>query len=377
MVLIMDFIFSGNKMQKYGFLSVFLNYNSKNEEMILVTGATGLVGGNLIWHLLQENDRVSAIRRPSSNLQPLHTIFSFYTAFPDDFLARIDWIVADVLDENSIQQAMKGVTLVYHCAAVVSFNAGEQTILDVNVAGTRNMVRSALDNNITKFCFVSSIAACGRADNKEQIDENDVWTDTPQRSLYSRSKYYSEQEVWKGIDEGLNAVIVNPGVILGVSGTNTGSSQLFSQARKGLAFYTLGCSGYVDVRDVVKAMILLTQSTISGERFILVGENCSGKDILGWMADGFGKHRPFICIGKRTLWTVGVIVEMVGKLFRFTPLLDRATARTATHKEYYSNSKVEKALHFQFTPIEKCILEICSFQKNRNGRKVRSENPAV
>jgi nucleoside-diphosphate-sugar epimerase len=330
--------------------------------MIVVTGATGLVGGNLLWHLLQENERVSAIRRPTSNFEFLRTIFSFYTANTDEYLDRIDWKTADVLDEKSIQEAMHGATLVYHCAAVVSLGNNADILLDTNVIGTKNIVSAAMDNGIRKLCFVSSIAACGKAEHGKMIDENSVWKDSPNRSLYSRSKYYSEQEVWKGIEAGLNAVIVNPGVILGVSGNNSGSSQLFSLVRRGLMFFTDGGSGYVDVQDVVKAMIQLIKSDIQGERFILVGENCSNKDVLSWMADGFSKRRPLISIGKRLLWLVGVLSENLGKIFQFSPIIDRRTAFSITNREYYSSSKIEKELGFRFKPIEKCIKEVCEFQ---------------
>ena len=335
--------------------------------MILVTGATGLVGGNLLWHLLQENDRVAAIRRITSNLVPLRTIFSFYTPNPDEFLDRIDWKIGDVLDESSLLEALIDVTIIYHCAAVVSLGNNADNLLDTNVTGTRNIVNAALKAGVKKLCFVSSIAACGRAHGDEKVDENSVWEESEHRSAYARSKYYSEQEVWKGIEKGLNAVIVNPGVILGVSGTTSGSSQLFAQVQKGLMFYTNGGSGYVDVQDVVRAMILLTNSEISGERFILSGENCSNKDVLSWMADGFGKRRPFILIGKRILWTVGILSELLGKMFHFKPLIDRGTARSATNREYYSNRKIEEAIGFQFTPIENSIKEICRFL---NGQKI-------
>jgi dihydroflavonol-4-reductase len=253
-------------MQKYCFLSVFLDFKSKNEKMILVTGGTGLVGGNLIWHLLKENDRIVAIRRRTSNPEALRIIFSFYTSTIDEFLDRIDWIIADLLDENSISEAMQNISVVYHCAAIVSFDNKAEIISETNVTGTRNVVRAALKNNISKLCFVSSIAACGSSGNDAATDEETGWKDSPNHSLYKLSKYYSEQEVWKGIKEGLNAVIVNPGVILGVSGTHTGSSEIFLHVQKGLMFYTKGGSGYVDVQDVVQAMILLTKSDISGER---------------------------------------------------------------------------------------------------------------
>ena len=331
--------------------------------MILVTGATGLVGGHLLWHLLQENDRVTAIRRTTSNLEPLRTIFSFYTPLPDAFLSRIDWKIADVLNEDSIKAALQNATTVYHCAAMVSLGNMGDVLLDTNVLGTRHVVRAALETGVEKLCFISSIAACGSAFNNEEIDEGSIWTENENRSLYSKSKYYSEEEVWKGIREGLNAVIVNPGVILGVSGTDTGSSQLFSLVSKGLMFYTHGGTGYVDVRDVVKVMIQLMNSKCSGERFVLVGENCSNKDILCWMADGFMKRRPFISIGKRTLWTIGFLSEIAGKIFHFHPIIERGTARSATHREYYSSNRVEKQLGYTFTSISKCIQDVCDFRK--------------
>lgn len=330
--------------------------------MILVTGGTGLVGGHLLWHLLQENNRVVAIRRSSSNLNPLRAIFSFYTANPDEYLARIDWRKADVLNPKSLQDALQGISIIYHCAAIVIPGVGGDSLLDTNVIGTRNVVRAALETYVKKFCFVSSIAACGQSDITEIIVENSIWTDSPNRSLYSRSKYYSEQEVWKGIRRGLNAVIVNPGVILGVSGIDTGSSQLFSQVQKGLLFYTNGGTGYIGVSDVVTAMLVLTKSEISGARFILVAENCSNKEILCWMADGLGKRRPFIGVGKKLLWLVGLLSEGLGKVFRFRPLIDRATARTATNRKYYSSNKIENSIGFTFTPIEQCIREVCDFR---------------
>ncbi|MDR3652973.1 MAG: NAD-dependent epimerase/dehydratase family protein [Paludibacter sp.] len=332
--------------------------------MILVTGGTGLVGGNLLWHLLQENDKVTAIRRSTSKIESLRTIFSFYTTTPERFLERIDWIVADVLDENSILKAMTHATIVYHCAAMVSLGNNDDILQHTNVIGTRNIVNACIQNNINKLCFVSSIAACGKSIIGEHIDENSFWEDSSIQSTYSRSKYYSEQEVWKGIQKGLNAVIVNPGVILGVSGSNAGSSKLFSQIQKGMIFYTLGGSGYVDVQDVVKVMIQLTNSSISRERFILVAENCSNKDILNWIADGFKKNHPFIRVGKRALWAVGIVSEFFGKLFNFQPLIDRGTAKSAINRNYYSSKKITNSISYKFTPVKDCIKDVCLYLSN-------------
>jgi len=331
--------------------------------MILVTGATGLVGGHLIWHLLQENEKVIAIKRNTSSTKALKTIFSFYTENPDAYLQKIEWRIADVLDKDSLVTVFDDIHVVYHCAAVVSLSNSGSGLTETNVIGTRNIVNLSLNKKISKFCFVSSIAACGHTADNQVVNENTKWKDNEHRSAYAQSKYLSEQEVWRGMNEGLNAVIVNPGVILGVSGAEGGSSQLFSQVKKGLMFYTNGGSGYVDVQDVVKSMILLTNSEISNERFIIVAQNCSNKEILSWMADGFGKKRPRILIGKKLLFSIGFLSEMAAKIFKFTPLIDRSMARSATNREFYSNSKSRGIPNFKYKSVEKCITEVCEFLK--------------
>ncbi|MEI6555454.1 MAG: NAD-dependent epimerase/dehydratase family protein [Paludibacter sp.] len=330
--------------------------------MIVVTGATGLVGGHLLWHLLQGHERVSAIRRKTSSMIPLRTIFRFYTENPDDFLGRIDWIEADIMNYQSVLSAFENKSVVYHCAAMVSLGSTDSELLETNITGTRNVVEACLKNRVKKLCFVSSIAACGKVENEQLIDEKTLWVDSPQQLAYSRSKFFSEQEVWKGIEKGMKAVIVNPGIILGVSGMNGGSSELFARMQKGLIFYTNGCRGYVDVQDVVKIMIQLTESDISGERFVLVGNNCSNKDILSWMADGFGRRRPFIGIGKNMMLIIGYFFEITGKLFGFKPLIDTGTARSATGISLYSSEKVRQKLGYNFNSIEKCIEDVCRFR---------------
>jgi nucleoside-diphosphate-sugar epimerase len=333
--------------------------------MILVTGATGLVGGHLLWHLLQKHEQIVALKRKTSNLTPLRTIFRFYTDEPDAWLNKIEWRDANILDMVSLRDAMQGITLVYHCAAVVSLGKGDDTLMDTNVLGTRNVVSVALENKTTKLCFVSSIAACGFADHGEMITEETPWEKSNHKSLYAISKYKAEQEVWKAIQNGLHAVIVNPGVILGVSGINSGSSMIFEQSRKGMLFYTLGGSGYVDVQDVVKAMIQLMESNISGERFILVSENNSNKDILTLMAKGFKKPRPFINVNKSFLTLAGLLVESAGKIFGFKPVIDRSFAVSATNRSYYSAQKIKNALDYRFKPISQCIQEVCAFMLKR------------
>jgi len=329
--------------------------------MILVTGATGLVGGHLLWHLLQQHEKIVAIKRASSNMNTIHTVFKFYTKNPDEYLKKIAWRIADVNDYDSLQKAMPGIEQIYHCAAIVSLGKQDNNIDDVNVSGTRNMVELALAHKVKKFCYVSSIAACGFSHKGEMIDEKTPFQSSTHKTPYAVSKHTAEQEVRKGIEKGLKAIIVNPGVILGVSGAKSGSMLLFHQVKRGMMFYTLGGSGYVDVQDVVKVMILLMDSDIHSERFILVGENNSNQEILNWMATGFKKPKPFIRVGRRLITVIGFFSEISGKIFKYTPLLDRSMGVSATNRSYYSSQKIKDALGYQFNPISKCIADVCRF----------------
>jgi nucleoside-diphosphate-sugar epimerase len=223
------------------------------------------------------------------------------------------------------------------------------------------MVNLCLELNVKKLCFVSSIAACGHLSGTNLIDEETPFQLVDVKSMYAKSKYWSEQEVWSGINRGLNAVIVNPGVILGYSGSDNGSAKLFSLIQKGLIFYTHGGSGYVDVQDVVKIMIALTDSPVCGQRYILVGENKSNKEVLGLIAGGLGKKKPFIGIGRNFLIAIGAVLGFAGKVFGFTPMLDIAGARSATGRSWYSNQKIVNQLKIKFTPIDVCIIGVCRY----------------
>lgn len=330
--------------------------------MILVTGATGLVGGNLLWFLLQQNEQVVAIRRESSQLDSLRTIFSFYSSTPDIYLKRIIWRTADVLDYPSLISAFENITIVYHCAAVVSLGKKDDLLRETNVTGTKNIVNASLLRNVKKLCFVSSIAACGVNPLSGKIDETGKWNNLLQHSLYAESKFLSETEVSNGNEKGLNTVIVNPGVILGVSGNDMGSSEIFSRVRRGLIFYTAGSSGYVDVQDVAKAMIELTNAEISGENFILVAENISNRKLLDTIAKYYGKRSPFIGINKNILILAGIICELLGLLLKKSIRFDRGTAKSITNQTTYSCEKIKNKIGYEFKPIESCIKEICDFQ---------------
>lgn len=326
--------------------------------MILITGATGMLGGHLIWHLLRENSQVIAIKRANSDTDNLKSIFQYYGGNADELFRKIIWKEGDVENFDSLLSAMEGVEYVYHCAAMVNLGKNSQRMLDVNVGGTENVVKAALQRNVKKLCFVSSIAALPNGNGSDPIDEQTPFTKNERTSLYGESKRQAENAVNKGISQGLQAVTVNPGVIIGYSKNMTGSGELFKRVKAGLPFYTNGMTGYIAVQDVAKAMILLMKSEINGEHFVLVGENKTHKDVLRSIADGYGKYRPFIGMNKSMIYAAFVL-EMLGKIFRFTPVIDSSSAKISISRKKYSSEKFLKAFSdFQFSSVEETIKKI-------------------
>ncbi|MCG8802673.1 NAD-dependent epimerase/dehydratase family protein [Tenacibaculum finnmarkense] len=330
--------------------------------MILVTGGTGLVGAHLLYHLTQKEDKIRAIYRTDEKREHVKKIFSFYTDDIEPLFSKIQWIQADITDIPSLEPVFKDITQVYHCAALVSFNPKDyQKMRQVNIEGTANIVNFSIENKVKKFCFVSSIAAVGNAINSKPIDEENEWSDSDTHSGYAITKYGAEMEVWRGSQEGLEVVIVNPGVILGSGFWQEGSGKLFTQINNGFNFYTQGITGFVGVQDVVKAMLLLMKSdnkNIKNERFILVSENKSFKEILDTIADNLHKKRPAIKVSKTLsalAWRVSFLVSLLTKK---KPLLTKNTARASHNISYYSSSKIEKALAFKFELINSQIAKI-------------------
>ncbi|MEJ7674610.1 MAG: NAD-dependent epimerase/dehydratase family protein [Chitinophagaceae bacterium] len=243
--------------------------------MILVTGGSGLVGSELIIQLLEQGNKVKAIY----NRTPL-TINHL----------NVTPVKCDILDTSELEDAMQGITQLYHCAAMVSFSAKhKEQLFKINIEGTANVVNAALDAGVNKMVHVSSVSALGRIRENEFITEKMNWTEESSNSSYGKSKYFGEMEVWRAIGEGLDAVIVNPSIILGSGNWNKGSSELFRSAYNEFPWYTEGVTGVVDVKDVARAMIMLMNSEISGEKFILNAENLSYKEIFTNIANCFGK----------------------------------------------------------------------------------------
>jgi len=327
--------------------------------MILVTGGTGLVGSHLLYHLSLKNDAIRAIYRTDSSLEKVKKVFSFYTD-DDAFFSKIEWFKADITQVPAMIPAFLGVKHVYHCAAFISFNRKDyREMRKVNIHGTEIIVNLSVDANVEKLCFVSSIAAVGESLNDNLIDEECEWNKELDNSGYSITKFGAEMEVWRASQEGIKVVIVNPGVILGSGFWNAGSGKLFSQVYNGFKYYTEGITGFVSVQDVVKPMIQLMNATVKNERFILISENKSFKEIFFSIADGLGKKRPSIKIKP---WQTAIFWRfswLVSKITGVAPLITKYSAKSAHSVSKYSSEKIKNTINYEFESVEKSIERIC------------------
>jgi dihydroflavonol-4-reductase len=315
--------------------------------MILVTGGSGLVGSHLIAALVKEGKKVRALFRSTVPQIP--------------FAEQIEWVKGDILDVSALEEALIGISQVYHCAAMVSFNPKNKAALfQTNVEGTANLVNCCIDASVEKLLFVSSVAALGRIREDRAINETMNWTPETSNSEYGKSKYLAETEVWRGISEGLNAVIVNPVIILGAGDWEKGSSEIFKSAYDEFPWYTSGTGGFVDVADLVNAMILLMESNVAAERFIISAENLGYREIFSQIALYFHKKPPHKKVTKLLAAIVWRIEAIKGYFTGNTPLLTKETAATAQACVQFNNTKLMQQFpSFQYRPITDSIERIC------------------
>ena len=318
---------------------------------ILITGATGFVGSYLTRFLVKKGfTNVVCLKRATSRMDLVAEVVD-----------KVIWVEGDVLDAPFLENILRGhqIQQIYHCAAVVSFDPRDrEEMYRINVIGTENVVNTALEVGIEKLIYVSSIAAIGRAEREPWVRETNKWQRSPLNSHYAISKYQAEQEVWRGIAEGLTAAMVNPTVILGSQFWEQGTGRLFDQVWRGLRFYTEGATGYVDVRDVVHFMVQLMASPIENERFVLNGENMTYKTMFEKIADIFNKKRPSIAVTP-LLRQIAWRVEWLKSRFNGKrPLITKETARTSGTTFYFDNKKSLAAFpDFKYADIAATIEE--------------------
>ena len=326
--------------------------------MILVTGGTGFIGAHLLLSLTETNDRVRAIYRTEESQNKTRNLFELYKK--TYLFERIEWIQADINDLELLDIAFAKITKVYHCAALVSFDPRDELKLrKINIEGTANIVNFCLYHNIEKLCYVSSIAALGDAKTEDDlITESTQWNAEKLHSDYSITKHGAEIEVWRGEQEGLNVVIVNPSIVLGPGFWDSGSGQIFSNVEKGLKYYTLGTVAFIAVTDVVAQMIALMNSDISGKRFILSAENIRYTDLINWIADILEKARPTIELKE---WMTNIFWRLDGiktAIFGGKRTLTKTISQSLHHTTLYSNDAIKEATAATFIPIKEYLPQL-------------------
>jgi nucleoside-diphosphate-sugar epimerase len=332
--------------------------------MILLTGATGLLGSHILYDLLLRGEEVRALYRSEDRIDQIHHSLRHYNSNIDQLLDRVDWFQGDILDVPSLEEAMKNVDRVIHAAAMVSFNPSDKyKLFKINGEGTANVVNTALSSGVKRFIHISSVAALGRKGSNDFIDEEIVWEDSKHNSNYAISKYIAEKEVWRGIEEGLNAAMINPCVILGAGNWRESSAKLLYSVYKGFPFYSSGSNAIVDARDVSKMTLKLIDSNIVSERFIAIGENISFKNLLFKMADALEVKRPSI---NPPQWLIGLVWRwewLKSKLFNMEPLLTKETALAGVSISKYDNSKARERLDMNFRSVDETIADLAEMLK--------------
>ena len=316
----------------------------------LITGANGLLGTHLIKELIATGETIVGLYRSA-----------LPTTLTQDEIDQVQWVKGDILDVTILTDLMGDCERVYHCAGLVSFNPKMASrLMKINVEGTANVVNAALACGVKKLIHVSSVAAIGRKRNNETVSEQTKWDDASNPSVYGKSKYLGELEVWRAHAEGLDVSIVNPVIILGLGDWSHGSSAMFKNAYNEFPWFTEGISGFVDAADVAKAMVQLMNSGITGERFILSAENRSFRDVINLIADQFGKPRPSRYASKFLSSIIWRLESLRSGLLGTTPLITRDTSRSAHTKAGFDNSKFLRQFpEFSYTSVEHCIQNTC------------------
>ncbi|HUR12577.1 MAG TPA: NAD-dependent epimerase/dehydratase family protein [Flavitalea sp.] len=318
---------------------------------VLVTGATGFIGAYIMQELIRKNYFVRALHRTGN--------YPFY--IDAEINSKVEWVNSDILDPVSLEEVMSGMDCVIHAAAKVSFSSQDhQQLYHVNREGTANVVNAALEKKINRFVYISSVAAIGRTSDGSTVNEKRKWEMNKTHTQYAISKYQAELEVWRGIGEGLNAVIINPSTVLGYGDWNHSSNGIFKTVFNEMPWYTKGVNGFVDVEDVAKATVLLMESHFQAERFIVNAENISFREIFNKIANGFGKKAPGMYAG-RTLGSLAWRIALLKSWFTGeAPVLTKESARVAQSRTLFDNQKILSALDgFTFTPISQTIEKAC------------------
>ncbi len=340
---------------------IFTTFAQKNFNMLAVTGANGLVGMHLVCQLVKENFPVKALYNKSVNQDLFNYVFSQFYQISNEKLNLISWVKSDILNIFSLQEAFENCEAVFHCAALVSFNSNDKNrMFKTNIEGTENVVNVCLGLKIKHLIYCSSTAALGKVKSTEKVSEKSIWSAEDKPTPYSESKHFAEMEVWRAEQEGLNVSVINPGIILGFGNWNQGSAKIFKNIYNKQLFYTKGINGFIMVEDVAKILIHFFKNKIAGERFVLVSENKSFKEVFELIANCFNKKAPnlefkliYLKIARPFLFLINLIYPKFGITYQ--------TATKALNNTEFDNSKITSILPFEMTKLDVGIKKTCEF----------------
>lgn len=321
----------------------------------LVLGGTGLVGSHLLWLLAQQGP-VFASARSIKNQERVRQLFHFCNSkIGEELFKRIEWITLDILNIEDLAAALKGMRKVYHCAALVSFHRIDfYRCIQINREGTANVVNACLDIPNIRLCYVSSTAAVGQNPAGE-IDETCLWKASDTNSGYSVAKFGAEKEVWRGMEEGLNAVIINPCTVIGPGLWEEGSMEMFRVANNGIPFYPSGCNATVDARDVATSMVFLMGSGIQNERFLCTGSNKDFRGLFTAITRAMNKKPPRIYAPKWLAIPVSYFLETISLVRKKRQGMTIESARAAYATRIYNSNKLKKLMPNPFFSLEESI----------------------
>lgn len=312
---------------------------------IFITGITGLLGSYVAKEFASLGE-IHGFKRSSSSTRLLEGI-----DFP------IHWHEGSLLNANSIDDAIEGMDLVIHCAGKVSFSPkDEEELFEVNVRGTANLVNAMLYSGLKNLIHVSSVSALGRNPDISVINEDHKWVDSPLNTKYGISKYFGELEAWRGEQEGLNLIVVNPSILLGKISDDRSSTSIYSHILGNSKYYPKGSVNYLDVRDAAKIIKSLYLKESWGNRYILNKESIKYREFFEKMAKAFGKKIPNQPVSDLLLKTGLFFLGIVRSLGLTKNPLNKQTAMLSQQDIVFQNNKLEKELNFEYTPIEETFL---------------------
>jgi dihydroflavonol-4-reductase len=322
--------------------------------MNLITGITGLLGTHIALELLSRGEKVRGLIRENSSTDAMQRVFAHYGS--SELFSGIEWVTGDVLDVTSLVDAIEGCTAVYHCAAIVSYHRlDRKAMYKINVEGTINVVNAALHQGNVRLAHISSIAAIGRTLHDHELDETSEWKEGKNTTHYAITKHLSEMEVWRGIQEGLDAVIINSGFIIGPGDFGRSSAAMFQRIYRGVPFYPPGGTGFISASDAARVSVELLEKEQYGERFIAVAENRTMKEVFSMVAASLGKPIPTKEVTMPMLWIALIGEQLREWLTGKKALVTREIIRNMQGTHTYQNEKLKRVTGERFQSIEDAV----------------------